>query len=380
MSAYLDYNATTPLDPRVREAMLPYLGEIYGNPSSVHWRGRLMRSAIEQAREQVASLVNAHPSQVVFTGCGTEANNLAIKGACATFTDPEVVISSIEHASVLEAAQAVTKPGVLKYIPVDAQGVTHPDAVLQTLSSATKLVSVMWANNETGAIQPIAAIGAALADQKVIFHTDATQAIGKHPVDFASSGAQLMTLSGHKMYASQGVGVLIHDKRVNLQPLLHGGGHEKGRRSGTENVAAIVGLGVAASLIKAELQTRITHMRRLREVLEQALQKIEGVVIFSQQAERLPNTVQFAIPNCHGETLLMQLDKQGIAVSSGSACHSDVQEPSHVLTAMGVDDALALTAIRVSVGKDTTIDEVQQFCQALYSIVNTLRSQAMSAA
>jgi len=374
MPIYLDHNATTPLDGRIAAAMEPYLKGVYGNPSSVHKFGRLTRAAIDQAREQVAALVKAQSSQVIFTSGGTEANNLALKGAAAKLPRGRVSVSAVEHASLLEPAGTLAEQGwQLNLIPVDDQGRVAPCSVRDHLRVGTRLVSVMMVNNETGVIQDVAAIADVVREAGGLVHTDAVQAAGKLAIDFAASGVHMMSLSAHKIYGPQGVGALIVDKTLELAPLLHGGGQERGLRGGTENVAGIVGFGMAAELAATELEQRCVHMRELRDHLEAFLKRLPGVVIFAEQADRVPNTVQIGVPGIDGETLLMTLDRRGIAVSSGSACASGKSEPSHVLMAMGVERDLARSAIRISLGKDTTRHDVDCFCEALAGVVRGLQ-------
>jgi cysteine desulfurase len=381
MPVYLDNNATTPLDPRVLEAMLPYLQGVYGNPSSVHRYGRLTSGAVERAREQVAALVGAHAGQVIFTSGGTEANNLAVNGIAGGRSGGHIAISAIEHPSLLEPALALRGRGCeVDEIPVNADGVVDCAALTGILRQDTILVAVMLANNETGAVQPVAEVARYLANGGAVLHTDASQAAGKIPVDFAASGAQLMTLSSHKLYGPLGAGALIVDRSVALQPVQLGGGHENGLRSGTPNVAAIAGFGAAAELARLELAERAARMRALRSRLETALHAVPEIYIFAEAVERLPNTVQFGIRGCHGETLLLQLDRLGFAVSSGSACHSDVQEASHVLRAMRVETDLALAAVRVSLGKDTAEADVDRFVAALTSVVEAFRGSSVRVA
>jgi cysteine desulfurase len=372
MPIYFDHNATSPLDPRVLEAMLPYLTGPNGNPSSVHRFGRAARQAVETAREQVAALVGAGPAQIVFTSGGTEANNLALKGVAARHPGARVLVSASEHAAVLEPAQSLAKHGWRPaLIAVDANGRLELSALDEHLRGreAPAVVSVMLANNETGVIQDAAAVAARVRAAGSTYHCDAVQAAGKIPVNFVASGAQLMTLSAHKLYGPKGVGALIIDRTLDIEPLVDGGGQEKGMRGGTENVAAIAGFGVAAELAGQELATRAAHVRGLRDRLERGLQGIPGAAIFAAAAERLPNTVQFGVPGFESETLLMALDRKGIAVSSGSACHSGKNEPSHVLMAMGIPHALALSAIRVSFGMQNTAEEVDRFIETLRGIV-----------
>lgn len=383
MSIYLDNNATTPLDERVLDAMLPYMRELYGNPSSLHRRGRLVRNAIDKAREQVAALVGAHPSEVIFTSGGTEANNLALRGVVDKRKTGQLWISAVEHASLLDPAMAMRDRGwQVETLPVDALGILAIDTAVKQVGSYSEMVSVMLANNETGAIQPIQFFAEQLRkdSEDVVIHTDASQAAGKIPVDFNALGVNLMTISSHKMYGPLGAGALITDKSITMQPQMIGGGQERDRRSGTENVAAIVGFGQAAELALAELEQRNQHCLSLRQRLEQGLKQYAPVCIFAEQTERLPNTVQFGIEGFHGEATLMKLDCKNIAVSSGSACHADRTEPSHVLLAMGVKPELALTSIRASMGKDTTEAEVDALVRAVGEIVNSpLASAAMAA-
>jgi cysteine desulfurase len=355
MTLYLDYNASTPLDERVLSAMTDCLAGMPGNPSSTHQFGRVVRGQLDRAREQVAALVGAHASQVIFTSGGTEANNLALHAVTAGRVPTSIAVSAIEHPSVLEAARALQAGGWrLKEIGVDGQCRVLPGHLKEMLETDTRLVSVMAANNETGAIQPVAQLAELARAAGAVFHTDAIQAAGKLPLDFASTGAQLMSLSAHKLYGPKGAGALIVDKSLELMPLQFGGGQERGLRSGTENIAAIVGFGVAAELAAEGLEGRAQQMAALRDRLQAGLQRHPQVTVFAAEAERLPNTLQLAVAGLDGETLLMQLDKAGIAVSSGSACSSDKTEPSHVLMAMGIEAGLARGAIRISLGRETT--------------------------
>lgn len=365
MALYLDHNATTPLDGRVLEAMLPFLRECYGNPSSLHSHGRLARQAVEAAREQVAALVGAHPAQVVFTSGGTEANNLALYALSAGTNPATAHVSAIEHASVLEPAERLVRAGwTVARLPVDAEGQVDIEAAAQVWRSRPRFVSVMYANNETGVIQPVAELAAQAREHGVWMHTDAVQAAGKARLDFTACGVHLMSLSAHKIYGPKGVGALVVDPAFELQPLLVGGGQEQGRRSGTEHVAGIVGFGMAAELAGMELESRPTQLARLRGRLEAQLARLPGVRIFGAAArERLPNTVYFAVRGLSGEVLLMALDRAGVAVSSGSACDSAKTDTSHVLRAMGVEEDVAQGAVRVSLGRDNTAADVDALVQ-----------------
>ncbi len=381
MTVYLDHNATTPLDREVLRSMQPYLEDHFGNPSSRHHLGRVARAAVEQARAQVADLVGAHPSQVVFTSGATEANNLAIKGvAVAARTPGHIAIGATEHPSVRGAAESLRGRGWrIEAVAVDDQGRLREESLQDALRTDTVLVSLMWANNETGTLQDIAGLSRWVGRHGALLHTDAAQAAGKVAIDFAASGAQLMSLSAHKLYGPKGIGALIVDKAVELEPLLHGGAQEKHRRAGTENVAAVVGFGVAAGLAKQRLAERAVHAHSLRKRLESGLRAIGGVEIFSALAERLPNTTCAAVPGIDGETLLMSLDKAGMAVSSGSACADGSHEPSPVLLAMGVAPELARSTIRISLGPENTDADIDAFLAAVAAQLAELRPRARRA-
>jgi cysteine desulfurase len=371
---YLDHNATTPLDGQVLEAMMPYLASYYGNPSTLYRSGRLVRDAIETARAQVACLVGAQSAEVIFTSGGTEANNLAIKGF--SWKEPgraALLVGATEHDSVLAPAEWLEKAGWgLDKVSVDDNGLINEARLAASASGKTRLVSIMMANNETGVIQDIESLAEWTKKRGIIFHTDAVQVAGKLPIDFRQIGVQMMTLSAHKMYGPKGVGALIIDRSIELEPLLHGGGQEKGARSGTENVAAIIGFGKAAELAKQEQCQRAKDMESLRDRLEEGLSMMPRVVVFADKAKRLPNTLQLGVDGVDGEMLLMQLDRRGIEVSSGSACSSEGKEPSHVLLSMGVEQELARSAIRVSLGRDNSENDVDKFLQEFKQTISRL--------
>ncbi len=377
MAVYLDHNATTPLHPSVLEAMQPYMGAIAGNPSSLHRFGRLQRDAVELAREQVARLVGARSDQVVFTSGGTEANNLLIKGLCANNNIGHIAVSAIEHMSLLEPVAEVSATTATSTIAVDCNGSVTLASLDEAITDKTALVSVMAANNETGVIQDIKQLAAQLKDSATWFHTDASQLAGKVKTSFAELGVDAMTLSAHKIYGPMGAGALIVDARLPLQALLHGGVQEKGLRAGTENVPAIVGFGKAAELAMQQLEQRSAAALQLRLQLETGLDSIESAVVFARDCERLPNTVQFGVSGFDGETLLMQLDRRGFAVSSGSACTSGKTEPSHVLKAMNVPADIARSSIRVSFGEQNTAADVDAFIAALKEIIETMKNSAV---
>jgi cysteine desulfurase len=373
---YFDHNATTPLDPRVLEGMLPYLREQYGNASSRHEYGRAARRAIDEARQRVAFAVGAHPTEVVFTSGGSEANNLFIKGAAACLAPGTVAISAIEHPCVREPAKQLQRAGWrLREIAVDENCRVAGADFLAALDEKPALVSVMLANNETGAVQDVAAFAAKAKSSRSWFHTDAVQAFGKRRIDFRAlngAGVHALTLSAHKLGGPKGAGALVVDKRVELQPLIAGGGHERGLRSGTENVAAIVGFGIAAELATAQLDARARQLEALRTDLEAGL-AAQGASIFGSAADRLPNTSHFAFAGIDGETLVGKLDRAGFAVAAGAACSSANPEPSRVLLAMGVPSALARGAVRVSLGADNSADQVRDFLAALNTTILQLR-------
>ena len=373
---YFDHNATTPLDPSVLEGMLPYLAAQYGNASSRHEYGRAARRAIDEARQRVAYAVGAHPTEVVFTSGGSEANNLFIKGAASCLAPGVVAISAIEHPCVREPAKQLVRSGWrLREIAVD-DGCRIAGADFRAvLEEGPALFSVMLANNETGAVQDVSALAAQVKPTRAWFHTDAVQAFGKRPLDFRalnSAGVHALTLSAHKLGGPKGAGALVVDKRVDLQPLIAGGGHERGLRSGTENVAAIVGFGLAAELAVARLDARAKQFAALRVELEAGL-VAQGATIFASAAERLANTSYFAFAGIDGETLVGKLDRAGFAVAAGAACSSANPEPSHVLLGMGVASSLARGAVRVSFGTDNSASQVRDFLTALNTTILQLK-------
>ena len=375
-AVYLDHNATTALDLRVLDAMLPFLQHPQGNPTSRHSFGRHARQAVENARAQVADTVGAHPTQVVFTSGGTEADNLAIQGVAAAQAPTSIAVSTIEHPAVYRPAQYLMGRGwKIARIQVDENGRIALDSLNEVLQQKTTLVSVMAANNETGVLQDIPAIAEICRRHGALLHTDAVQALGKIALDFNALGANAMSLSAHKIHGPQGAGALVLDKRVDIRPLLYGGGQEKGLRSGTENIAAIVGFGLACELAQRELNDRIATIENLRNRLETGLRRL-GATIFGGESARLPNTSFFAFPNIEGETLVVAMDKKGFAIASGSACSSDSTEPSHVLLAMGVDAEFARGAVRVSLGAENTAMQVDDFLLVLENELLRLKRMA----
>lgn len=374
--AYLDHNATTPLDPAVLAAMLPWLESQYGNASSRHEYGRRARQAIDEARQRVAAAVNAHPTEVIFTSGGSETNNLFLKGAAACLKPGTLVASAIEHPCVLKPAAQLARQGwQVKHLAVDSAGRVSAEDFAEAMLAKPKLVSVMLANNETGVVQDIAVLANSAKSAGGWFHSDAVQALGKLDIDFRAlnqAGVHAMTLSAHKAYGPKGAAALVLDKRVELQPLIAGGGHERGLRSGTENVPAIVGFGVAAELAANRVAELSARLRVMQAKLEAGL-VVLGARLFATGAMRLPNTSYFAFPDIDGETLVGKLDREGFAVASGAACSSANPEPSHVLRAMGVAPEMARGAIRVSLGASNTEAEIEQFINALQATVGRLQ-------
>ncbi|MDP2821936.1 MAG: cysteine desulfurase family protein [Sulfuritalea sp.] len=379
--AYLDYNATTPVHPAVLEAMLPFFSQRFGNASSRHEYGRAARKAVDEARERVAHALGAHPTEVIFTSSGSEANNLFIKGVAACLPPGPVArvvaLSAIEHPSVREPARQLARQGWrLRGIAVDADCRVDAADFAAAMAEPPALVSVMLVNNETGAIQDIAGLAELAGPVRAWFHTDAVQAMGKLPVDFRhlnERGVHALSVSAHKVGGPKGVGALVIDKRVELTPLIAGGGHERGLRAGTENVPAIVGFGVACELAVSGLDATAARLAALRETLERGLMGA-GAVIFGANATRLPNTTCFALPGIDGETLVGKLDRAGFAVASGAACSSAHSEPSYVLTAMGIEPGLARGAVRVSLGADNALTQVEDFLRTLHATLSQLTS------
>lgn len=369
---YLDHNATTPMDERVVEAMLPYLRDFYGNPSGLYRLGRLSRGAIDRAREQVAALVGAKASEVIFTSGGTEANNMAIKGLASSLPPATLISGSTEHPAVTEPLQFLTHLGWnLVSLTVGPGGQPDPSAIEALQPSTGDIGTLMLANNETGVVHDTRHLADTLRAAGAYLHVDAVQAAGKIPVNFTATGAHSLTLSAHKMYGPKGVGALIVDRSAPIQPLLHGGGQEQNRRGGTENVAGIIGFGKAAELALQSLEENREHVLSLRQQLEAGLRELPRVTLFAEYAPRLPNTVQFGVPGFDGETLVMRLDRLGFAVSSGSACASGGNEPSPVLLAMGVDETTARSAIRVSLGRCNSSEQIVQLIEALKSLMTS---------
>jgi len=375
---YLDHNATTPLDSRVFEAMLPYLRETWGNPSSPYRFGQEARAAVERARARMAECLGCRPTEVVFTGGGTEADNLALRGVVRALRDRgrHVVTSAIEHPAVLRTCAALEADGCrVTCAPVRADGVVDLAAVERALGPDTVLLSVMHANNETGVLQPVAELAELAHARGIPFHVDAVQTAGKLPLRPATLGADLLALSAHKFYGPKGVGALFVRSGTPLHPLLTGGEHERGLRAGTENVAGIVGLAEALALAQAEAEAEAVRVGALRDRLERAiLAAVPGARVHGAGAPRVPNTTNLALPGVDGESVIVGLDLHGICVSTGSACSTGDPAPSHVLTAMGVSPREAQSSVRFSLGRDTRPEDIDTVVRALAEVVARLRA------
>jgi len=385
---YLDYNASTPVDPSVLDAMLPYLRENFGNASSIHTFGQKARSAVETAREQVAALIGAKPQEIVFTSGGTESDNHAIFGSFAASQEvgaagANIISTLTEHEAVLNACQELERRGAsVTYLPVDHNGRISLSDLQAAIRSETSLITVMHANNELGTIQPLAAIGQIAGELGVAVHTDAVQSAGKIPIDVRAMQISLLSLSGHKLYGPKGVGALYIRERTRVRQFLFGGHHQRGARPGTENVAGIVGLGAAAELARATLQAESVRVAALRDTLESGLlakipqsrANAAGRCAPDMGTTRSPNTSNIVFPGVEGEALLIALDLQGIACSTGAACSSGAVEPSHVLTAIGLSPAEARASLRFSLGRQTTSAEVDRALEIIPACVAKLRA------
>jgi len=376
---YLDHAATTPVDPEVAEAMARVLRETHGNPSSIYAEGRAARAAVDRARDEVAAAINAEPSEIVFTSGGTESDNLALRGALRARRDERdgVVTTAIEHHAVIDTARDLERYAHVRLtvVGVNHHGVVAPAAIREAIDERTSLVSVMHANNEIGTIEPIAEVGAICRDRGITFHSDAVQTVGALEVDVRKVPVDLLSINAHKFYGPKGVGALYVRRGTRLATMQTGGGQEKGRRTGTENVAGIVGLGVAMRVARERRATESPRQARLRDWLISAVRAaVPDAVLNGHPTERLPNNASFCIPGTEGESLIIALDLEGFAVSSGSACTSGETEPSQVLLALGLDRELAKGSLRVTVGRSTTEGQVDRFVAALARVVARLRN------
>jgi cysteine desulfurase len=374
---YLDNNATTCVAPEVLETMLPILAEYYGNPSSMHFFGGHVHRKLEEARARVAALISAEPEEIIFTGSGSESNNTALMSAVESFpARRHVIMTRVEHPSVLNFGKHLARKGYrVTFLPVDGKGRLDMDAFFKAIDDDTAIVSIMHANNETGVLFPVEEIGAVLRDRKILFHTDATQTVGKLPMDMKQMPVDMLSISGHKLHAAKGVGALYVRKGTRFYPYLIGGHHERGRRAGTENVASIVGLGTACELAVRYVSEEMTRVRAMRDKLERGLvYNCPDARINGDLDRRLPNTTNLSFEFIEGEAILLRLDEFGICGSSGSACTSGSLEPSHVLRAMGVPFTAIHGSVRFSLSRYTTEDEIARVIEVLPPIINELRS------
>ena len=377
-SVYFDHAATTPVDPRVLEAMMPYFSEDYGNASELHRLGRQARVAVEAARAHVAAALGAGDKEILFTSGGTESDNLALFGYLQRFEPGHFIISAIEHPAVMEAARALNRLGwAVDFVPVDGYGVIDLDAYEQAFRDDTRLASVMFANNVVGTVQPVAELARIAHEKGAAFHTDAVQAVGSLPVDVKELGVDMLSLSGHKLYGPKGIGALYVKRGTRLTPILHGGGHERRLRSGTENVPGIVGLATAMEIAVAGIPTTRPYLEGLRDRFARGVvEAVPDVTYLGHPTERLPGNVAFTVRYIEGESMLLGLDAKDFMVSSGSACASGSLEPSHVILALGMGAEEAHGSMRISLGRENTGEEVEMFLEAFPPIVDKLRQMS----
>lgn len=377
---YFDHSATTPVDKTVAEVVLEHMTEKFGNASSIHSFGREARKAIDEARDKVAALINAEPNEIFFTSGGTEGDNLALKGIAYANRKKgnHIITTAIEHHAILHTCEYLEKQGfTITYLPVDEYGMVHVEDVVSAITDKTILISVMYANNEVGTIQPIKEIGRIAREKGIYFHTDAVQVAGNYPIDVKEANIDLLTLAGHKFYGPKGVGALYIRRGVRIEAIQQGGGHERNMRAGTENVPGIVGLGKAAEIAKNEMQQKIAHISGLRDkILQEIMAQIPHTKLNGHPTQRMPGNVNFSFQYVEGESLLLNLDLKGIAASSGSACTSGSLDPSHVLLAMGMSHEIAHGSLRISLGRGNTQEEVEYFLQILPEIVQRLRDMS----
>jgi cysteine desulfurase len=377
---YMDHSATSPVNPEVLEEMLPYFNQSFGNASTLYALGREARTAMENARKQVASLIGAQPEEIYFTSGGTESDNMAIKGVVSKLKNKgnHIITSAIEHPAVEETCKYLEKEGYkVTYLPVYEDGIVKVSDVEEAITSETILITVMHANNEIGTIQPVAEIGALAREKGIYFHTDAVQSVGKIPVNVEDMNVDLLSISSHKLYGPKGVGALYIRKGVQIQPLIHGGGHERGMRPGTENIPGIVGLGKACQIAEENLEKNMEYVSSLRDqLIEGVLGKIEQSYLNGHPTKRLPNNANFRFTGIEGESLVLQLDAKGINASTGSACSSKKLEPSHVLMAIGLKEVDAHGSLRISLGTENTPQDIDYTIDAIEEVVERLRSMS----
>ncbi len=377
MKAYFDHVATNPLDPRVLEAMMPYFKEEFGNPQSVYDLGIRAREAVEKAREKVAALINAKPSEIIFTSSGAESNNFALRGIALARQNEgrHVIVSKVEHHSILNSARFLEKSGfTVTFLPVDKYGMVDPDTVKKSITKETTLISIIHASSEVGTIQPIKEIVKIAKEHNIVVHTDAVASTGNIPVDVKELGVDLLSMAAHQFYGPKGAGALYVREGLRIVPLIYGGIQEGGRRAGTENVPAIVGMGVAAELAKKELPERMAHVKRLRDKLvKETMARIENIYFTGHPEERLPGHASFCVEFIEGEAMLLMLAAKGIYGASGSACSSKALKASPILLSMGIPAQLAQGSVVFSLGKDNTEEEIDYFINEFPQIIKRLR-------
>ncbi len=377
---YFDNNATTPIHPEVVNFVRPFLGGLFGNPSSLHWAGREVRGYYDRAKEQVAGLINANPGEIIFTGCGTESDNHAIKGTAYAKNGKgrHIITTKVEHPGVLNTCRYLEAAGYeTTYLPVDRHGIVDPGDVKKAIRNDTILISVMYANNETGTLMPIREIGEIARESGVLFHSDMVQAMGKIEIDVKALNVDMASFSGHKLYAPKGIGALYMREGLDIDNLIHGGHQEAGRRAGTENMIGIVAFGKACELAKAEMGNEKGKVESLRKrLLEGIVEKVGQVRLNGHPEQRLPNTLNISFDYVEAESLLIALDLNGIAVSSGSACSSGATEPSHVLLAMDIPAEACQSAIRISLGRENTDEEIEYALSVMPGVVARLREMS----
>jgi len=377
MRVYLDHAATTPVDEKVLEEMLPYFTKKYGNASSLHSFGREARDAIERSRERVAQLIGAESEEIIFTAGGTESDNIAIKGIAFREGKGHIITSQIEHPAVMATCQHLEKKGFdVTYLPVDKYGMVSPEDVENAIRDDTILITIMHANNEIGTVEPIEEIAKIARENEIVFHTDAVQSVGKIPVNVKRIGMDMLSISAHKIYGPKGVGALYIKKGTKIEAIIHGGGHEKGLRPSTENVPGIVGLGKACELAEKRMEEDMKRMQRLRDKLIKGVLEIEESYLNGHPEKRLPNNAHFRFAAVEGESLILSLDDKGIAGSTGSACSSKKLKPSHVLMAIGLNEVQAHGSLRLTLGRENTEEEIDYVIEVLPPILEKLRAMS----
>ncbi len=377
---YFDNNATTPIDVRVYEAMVPYFQEYFGNPSSAHYYGQETRRAIEDARDKIARIFKCSPFEIYFTSCGTESNNTVIKGVAFKKGKGHIITSAVEHKAVLKPIKYLKKFGFdVSILPVDGKGLVDPDDLKKAIRRDTILISIMYANNIIGTIEPIEELAKIAKEREILFHTDAVQAVGKIPIDLERLPIDFLSISAHKFYGPKGIGVLFVRKGVEIDSLIHGGSHEMGLRAGTENVPYIVGMGKACELCEEEFLEEQGKIKELRDYLEKRIkEEIKDVRINGEGGPRIPNTSNILFYGVEAESLMILLNHQGIAVSTGSACASGSVEPPSALLAIGLSESEAMSSVRISLGKYNSKEEIDQFLEVLPGLINKLRAMTPS--